>query len=248
MALIAHPVPGKLKAQLICKAFIDGAPKNAQGDVFFGVNHGNLAPYLRAKALGRDWYYLDNTYFDKHRGMYFRVTKNALQCSGAESSDGKRFRSMGVEIKPWRETLGDTLLLCEQNDNFMATAVGYKGNWRRNTLATLMMLKPPYKVRLRPWNPDKKQNAITLLHELPGLRAVITHSSGSAITALLEGTPAISESGAARLLTGPLTRENLLHWTRPSNREQFAWALADNMWTLDEIRNGEAWAWLNRSK
>ena len=248
MALIAHPVPGKMKAVIICKAFIDGAPKTANGDVFFGVNHGNLAPYLRAKALGRDWYYVDNAYFDKCRGTYFRVAKNALQCSGAEPSDGERFRKLDVEIKPWREPLGDTLLVCEQNDNFMATAVGYKGNWRRNTLAKLAAMKHPYKVRVRPWNPDKHQNAVTLQHELPSLRAVITHSSGAAITALLEGVHAISESGAARLLTGPLTQDNLLDWKRPANREAFAWALADNMWTLDEIRNGEAWAWLNRKQ
>lgn len=248
MAIAAHPVPGKMKAVLICKAFIDGAPKDANGDVFFGVNHGNIAPYLRAKALGRDWFYIDNAYLDKHRGTYFRVTKNALQCRGDEPSDGTRFHALGVEIKPWRETLGDTLLLCEQNDNFMAAAVGYKGNWRRNTLAKLAAMKLPYKIRVRPWNPDKKQNAVTLLHELPTLRAVITHSSGAAITALLEGVPAISESGAASRLTGPLTRENIMSWQRPTNREQFAWALADNMWTLDEIRSGKAWEALCKNK
>ena len=248
MALTAWPVPGKMKAVLICKAFIDGAPVRAEGDVFFGVNHGNLAPYLRAKALGRNWWYVDNSYVDKHRGTYFRVTKCGLQCSGADPSDGTRFRALGIEIKPWRETLGDTLLVCEQNDNFMATAVGYKGNWRRNTLAVLAAMKLPYKIRVRPWNPDKHQNAVMLLQELPTLRAVITHSSGSAITALLEGVPAISESGAANRLTGPLTRDNILNWARPTNREQFASALADNMWTLDEIRRGVAWAWLHRNK
>ena len=247
MAIVAWPVPGKVKAINFCNDFIKGAPKNAEGNIFFGVTHGNVAPYLRAKALGRTWWYGDNSYFDKHRGTYFRVTKNALQCRGDEPSDGTRFRALGVEIKPWRETLGDTLLVCEQNDNFMAAAVGYKGNWRRNTLAALAAMKLPYKIRVRPWNPDKHQNAVTLLQELPTLRAVITHSSGAAITALLEGVPAISESGAASRLTGPLTRENIMSWQRPTNREQFAWALADNMWTLDEIRKGAAWRHLNKA-
>ena len=98
------------------------------------------------------------------------------------------------------------------------------------------------------WEDPYANQAVTLLQELPTLRAVITHSSGAAITALLEGVPAISESGAASRLTGPLTRENIMSWQRPANREQFAWALADNMWTLDEIRSGKAWGALCKNK
>ena len=28
-------------------------------------------------------------------------------------------------------------------------------------------------------------------------------------------------------------------------RRHYAEVLADNQWTIDQIRNGEAWAWLN---
>jgi hypothetical protein len=28
---------------------------------------------------------------------------------------------------------------------------------------------------------------------------------------------------------------------KPDNREQMAWVLADNQWTLEEIRRGIAW-------
>lgn len=243
MGLIAHPVPGKQKAVDICNAFIKGAPRGAEGDVFFGVNHGNVAPYLRAKALRRDWYYIDNSYFDKHRGVYFRVTKCALQRTGLEKSDGARFDRLGVSIKPWRKDLGNEILLCEQNDNFMAAAVGYKGNWAKNTMAKLAEYSTLFKVRLRPWNPDKVKTALALLDDLKNLRCVVTHSSASAITAMLEGVPAISEAGAARNFTGPLTRDAILNLPRPDNREQLAWALADGMFTMDEIRSGEAWEW-----
>jgi hypothetical protein len=246
--LTAHPVPGKQKAVDICNAFIKGAPANAQGDVFFGVNHGNLAPYLRAKALGRDWWYLDNSYVDQYRHVYYRVTKNALQCKGTEPSTGERFQQLGVEIKPWRERTGNDILVCAQNDNFMATAVGYKGNWTKDTVRKLQAMNLPYRIRIRPWNPDKVKTGKILLGDLGNLHLLVTHSSASAITAMLEGVPAISESGAARVHTGPLTLESVLRPPRPETREQLAWALADNMWTLDEIRAGKAWEWLNRSK
>jgi hypothetical protein len=75
---------------------------------------------------------------------------------------------------------------------------------------------------------------------------VVTWSSASAITALLEGVPAISESGAANAITGDLTAENVANPRRPSieDRAAFAGVLADNEFTLDEYRDGTAWRWL----
>jgi hypothetical protein len=32
---------------------------------------------------------------------------------------------------------------------------------------------------------------------------------------------------------------------KPDNREQMAWALADNQWTLAEIESGMAWEHIN---
>lgn len=249
--IIGYPVPGKEKARIICQAFIDGAPHDAEGDVFFGVNHGNHAAYLRAKALGRPWFYVDNAYFDRCRGVYFRVTRNALQCNGADPSDGKRFEHLGISIKPWRvdSKPTNTLLVCEQNANFMAAAVGYKGGWLTNTLSALRGLGLPHPIKVRPWNPDKAKLAIALLDQLPTTHMVITHSSASAITAMLEGVPAISQSGAAAVLTGKsMTFADISLPRHPSGREQFAATLADNQFTLDEIRRGMAWQWLNREK
>lgn len=245
MTLLAYPVPNKQRSVDICKAFIAGAPKSATGDVFFGVNHGNIAPYLRAKALGRDWYYIDNAYFDKVRNVYFRVTKCALQRRGDEPSTGERFKALDIEVKPWRTDLGNDLLLCEQNANFMAAAVGYKGDWLKNTARMLEIAELPFRIKPRPWNPDKHKVYRALLDDIDNVHMVITHSSGSALTALLEGVPAISEAGAARLYTGPLTRENISNPPRPDNREALFNALADGQFTLDEMRSGYAWKVLN---
>jgi len=82
MGLTLWPVPGKAKSKLICNAFAAGAPKSAKGSVFFGTE-GVMSAFQKAKAkaaAGQEpFFYLDNSYFDKHRGIYFRVTKNALQ-------------------------------------------------------------------------------------------------------------------------------------------------------------------------
>lgn len=246
MALTLRPVPGKEKSRLICQAFAQGAPKSAEGDVFFGTE-GQLEAFRKAKSSGRPWFYCDNSYFDKHRGIYFRVTKNALQCSGTGESDGSRFKRLNVEIKPWRENLGRDILVVPQSDLFMKSVLGFTHDWAAETVATLARWGITEHVRVRPWVRDKVKAAIALQDDLKNLRLLITHSSASAITALLEGVPATSVAGAANALTGGLTEENVLLPKLPSYeaRERFAWNLAEGQFTLEEMRDGKAWKCLN---
>jgi hypothetical protein len=246
MALTIFPVPGKLKSDLICKAFAAGAPKSAKGAVFFGTE-GQMSAFRKAQVNGLPWYYIDNSYFDKHRGTYFRVTKNALQVDPTmRESDGTRFARLGVPIKPWRAELGNTILVCPQSDDFMKSTLGFKHDWTADTVALLKSFDLPYTIRVRPWLRDKVKASVMLLDELPHLRLLVTYSSSAAITAMLEGTPAISMSGAARTLTGPLMKDSVLSPPTPGGRLHFARVLADNQFTLEEFRNGKAWRWLER--
>ena len=79
---------------------------------------------------------------------------------------------------------------------------------------------------------------------------LVVTGSASAITALYEGIPAISESGAAHALTGPLTSERVAQPLMPSivERTRFLEILADNQFTLEEFKNGVAWRWLESNQ
>lgn len=244
--LTTFPVPGKAKSDMICRAFAAGAPRSADGAVFFGTE-GQMSAFKHAKASGRPWYYVDNSYFDKHRGTYFRVTKNALQVDPrGKTSDGSRFKRLGIEIKPWGRWRGEKdgiTLICPQSDAFMKSTLGFEFNWASTVLARLP-LNWKGEVRIRKWNRDKIEAGITLLDTLPTVRLLISHSSSASITAMLEGVPTISEAGAAHTLTGPLNYEAVFDPPRPEGRLEFAQVLADNQFTLDEFRNGTAWKWL----
>lgn len=254
VALTLYPVPGKEKSRLICAAFAAGAPKHATGAVFFGTE-GQMQNFRRAQQ--GTWWYIDNSYFDKHRGIYFRVTKNALQVDPrGKTSTGERFAKLGIDIKPWRETLGPDTLLCPQSDDFMKSTLGLKDfDWVTETFRVLdgwrEYGKPGLPIRVRPWNRDKKAAAVTLEQELPKCRLIISHSSSASLTALMEGVPSISTgpTAAAYHLTGPLTREAFLNPPRPSleDRQSFFNVLADNQFTLEEFRNGTAWRWLEKT-
>lgn len=245
--LTLYPVPGKAKSDMICRAFAAGAPRNAEGAVFFGTE-GQMSAFKRAKASGRPWYYIDNSYFDKHRGTYFRVTKNALQVDPrGKTSDGSRFAKLGIEIKPWRVGDDGVILLCPQSDDFMKSTLGFEFDWTIDVLGRLSKLggvRSVREVKVRKWNRDKAEANVTLFNLLPSVRLLISHSSSASITAMLEGVPAISEAGAAHTLTGPLTKEALDHPPRPEGRLEFARVLADNQFTLSEFRDGTAWRWL----
>ncbi len=251
MKLSCYPVPGKIKSDTICKAFVFGAPRSAAGAVFFGTE-GQMSAYQRAKAGTTPWYYIDNSYFDKHRGTYFRVTKCALQVNPAgRQSNGKRFDKLQIEVKPWRTvTLGDDILICPQSDNFMKSTIGFPYDWAAETMEMLRAWNIKH-VRLRPWNRDKAKVSLALQDDLKNLRLLITHSSASAITALLEGIPAIStgDNAAACQIGGPFTEENILDPVRAhyDERLRFAQVLADNQFTLEEFRDGTAWRQLQKS-
>lgn len=275
MSLRLFPVPGKEKSKLICKAFAHGAPASIGGDVFFGTEGVMVAwqaAQRRAAAGGAPFWYLDNAYTDPQRQLYFRVTKNALQVDvrraaaelsaavepGSEigpalpwmkHSDGTRFARLGITVKPWRQKPDGRILVIPQSDDFMKSTLGRKGDWLRETVEKLNAWGYGPRIRVRPWQRDKKTAYVELHRDLDDAAMVVTWSSASAITALYEGIPAISEDGAAHALTGPLTQERVAQPLLPSiaERTRFLKILADNQFTLDEFRDGTAWRWLERS-
>ena len=252
MTLTSYPVPGKEKSRVICRAFETGAPKHASGAVFFGTE-GVMSAFQRAKA--GTWWYIDNAYTDPQRGQYFRVTKNALQVNPLAStgrlnpSNGQRFKRLGIDIKPWRDRRDGKILVIPQSDDFMKSTLGLRTDWLKDTLARLNSWGFGPRIRVRPWQRDKGKAYVEFHKDLDDAALVVTWSSASAITALYEGIPAISESGSAHALTGPLLEASVLQPPRPSDDERlrFLEILADNQFTLDEFRDGTAWRWLEQS-
>lgn len=241
--ITAHPVIGKAKSIDLCDAFTQGAPKSARGAVFYGVNRTNMAEWERARRKG-DWFAVDNSYFDKTRGGmdlkkpgYFRVTKNAFQVRALDhDTDGKRFAALGIEVKPMRPWwLGSDFvgycLAVEQSKTFMQD-IARDERWLDERISLAHNLG--YPVRLRPWSGAKPEIMRTLPADLEGAKYLLTHSSAAAVEALIAGVHVI------------VSRMSAVVDVEPDDRLRAFGVLADNQWTANQIRNGEAWAWLNR--
>lgn len=242
-----YPVAFKKKSFEICLAFVRGCGGSIGTNlregpaVFYGVDESNADVFNEVRKRGDDFYYIDNSVFDSARQKYFRVTKNRLQHSGVGESDGKRFASLGIEIKPWRES-GEHIVVCPQSLPFMKTVVGYTGIWESAAVAFLKA-RTQREIRVRGWSPNKSVLASTLGEDLKGAHALMTWSSAAAVTAVLEGVPVIVQGTdcAAAVMGGD--GRSIEQLPMP-DRTNWAGVLADNEFTLSEMTEGKAWSHL----
>lgn len=247
--LKAYPVVGKKKSEDMCRAFLEGAPREAVGSVFFGVNKTNQAEWVRALKRREPFIYIDNSYFDATRGTHFRATLNALQHRGTGASTGRRLAQIGIRLRPWisDDDRSDTALVLEQSPDFVRVLHGYQPEpvvRRMLALARMAGLRP----HLREWNPNKVKQMASFGHQLQETRRVITFSSAGAVRAAIEGVPfhvLDKACAAARFSTPPerLAGDPVC----PTDQQRLEWlaVLADNQFTVDELRNGTAWRLLH---
>jgi hypothetical protein len=227
-----------------CRAFAQGCGGRISTNPKM-LTHGDVAGFWlpelleildQAIAEGRNWYYGDKAYFD--RTKYFRITKNAKMLTHFEQSTPERFNKLGLSIKPWRE--GSDILLCPQSDTFFRRIGTTQADWILNTSKAIRQYSDrKIRVNLKHAGNDTEQ---FFRGQLGDTHAVVVHSSIAGVQAAIEGVPCFatdSESTAVKFGTMDLSlMENPI---KPDNREQMAWALADNQWTLNEIRSGMAW-------
>lgn len=260
MDVTCYAVRGKPKSEKLCQAFAEGVRVGGgQAQVcyepvtellpgaaaFYGVRPHQAQLLVQAKDERRDWYYIDNAYFDATRERYFRITKNRLQHDGRGISDCERFTQLSIPILPWRRS-GEHVLVCPQSDEFANLFFAEGAEWTGNTVQRLQSLTKRA-VRVRPWQPNKIEWYRTLPQDLDNCWALVTHSSASAITAMLAGVPAFVLG--TDCISRVVAERNLEHIDVPRYHEDlWPWCcvVADNQFNVTEIAAGYAWQRLHR--
>lgn len=241
--MTAFPVIGKKKSRDLCEAFIQGAPSGARGAVFYGVDQTNWDHWQRCSTNGEPYYYVDNSFYDKTRGTHYRIARNSVQHNGQGESDGQRFKALALEIKPWRKD-GQHIVVCPQSDSFMREVAGWKNNWLSEAVRT-MALASNRRFKIRNWDRDKMKAMSTLPADLKHAWILATYSSAASVTALLEGIPVACCAGACYGMGVRLI--DIEKPIFPKDRERFFGVLADNQFTVSEMKDGTAWHALNRT-
>lgn len=242
---------GKAKSVRLIEAFAAGCggrvfdvnvPALEPGPVaFYGVRASFARLVDQARSDGRDWYLIDNSYFDCVRERQFRITRNAMQCDGLNacwSGEGHaRLRALGVTIQPWT-TDGKHIVVCPQSNEYMEL-VGWQGDWLTQTVAALRQ-HTSREIRVR-----AKKEPRPLSEDLRGAWALVTHASAAAVEALLAGVPVFCTGRCAARWMGTCDLSLIEEPVRPA-REEWAAVLAENQWTEAEMRDGTAWKSLDR--
>ena len=265
--VVGYPTPGKAKARAILEAFCAGAPGGTVADdipaalhdgvaVFYGITDATRHLWEQAKAEGRDWVYLDNAYFDGCRQPplkdgYFRATLNRLQHHGTGGSDGKRLEHLIYKAKLVQEPArwkrdGSKIVVAPQSDQFMKTLAGYPGNWVEDVHKAIRAVTSR-QIGCRPWTADKVAQYQNLKLDLRQAWAVVTYSSGCAVTALLAGVPAfvLAQDAISRCIAFTDLRHIEKRPGSEDDRRLWMAVVADNQWTLDEMRSGLCWDMLH---
>ncbi len=226
----------------------------------YGVTPETMSLWVGLRREHRDYYYIDNAYFSAGHAddKYLRVTKNARQCSGFGKSDGSRVLKHNVNIRPWRGG-GECVLVTCQSEWWYVQHGTTLQHWIDAVISEIKQYSDrPIRIRLKPKSkylraPNHVEpgeitaaNAdVPFERDLKDAWALVTHSSNTAVEAIIEGVPAfVTDSCAAK----PMACSDLAFIEsprRPDGREQWTAVLAANQWTLDEIRSGKCWADLN---
>lgn len=254
-ALITGYVPkGKSKAALLCRAFVEGAgggrvrqppPRRLEPGAacFFGVTEPTRHIWMQARRARRDWYYLDNAYFDVARGRLFRAVRNAVQATGGEPPDWPRLAALGLEIRPWRRD-GRHVVVVAQSQTYMSVVAGRGGTWWKEAVATLRR-HTDRPIVVRGWRSNKMALLRTLRDDLRDCWALVTWSSAAANEGVLAGVPVFTAGPCAASQMGLSDLARIESPVYPPDRARWAAALAGRQWTLDEIRAGVAWRTLH---
>ncbi len=237
--VLCFPQPGKAKAQAVCQAFADGCggriahiSERTNGPVmFYGVRPRWAHIWHHARATGQDWFYGDNSAFDCAREQQFRLSRNSIQPVIAGTSDGKRLAALDVKVQPW--TTGRHILVCKQSAEFMNT-VAMEPKWFDETIEQLRHETD------RPIVVRSKGDPRPLPELLIDAHAVVTWSSAAAFQALIAGVPVhCSDKCSAAPFSTPL--HEIETPIKADGRENWAAVIADNQFSLSEIREGAAW-------
>lgn len=211
------------------------------GDVAMFGNPQNWELLQAAIQDKRNWYYGDKAYFDRNK--YYRITRNAYQSDCKGNVDAKRWEKLKIGLNGWKT--GSKILICQQSEAFYALHGKNRSEWVKNTIDELQKYTDrPIEIRSKIYG-----DATEYLFQksLIDVHAVIVYSSVSGAQAAIHGIPCFATEKCASLAFGTSDLSKIENPVKPDNRYEMACILANNQWTLDEIRNGTAWRDLNEN-
>lgn len=217
--------------------------RGLRADVAVAYGWKNRAHYARFPSF----VYADLGYWQREAYYRFAVNGWSPERYVRAGRPSDRFERLGLTIKPWRAGGREIIVAGCTQKAASDHGLEYQA-WEASAIQCLQGCGRPVVYRPKP----NDQNATPfegvemdrrpISEALATAYAVVTHHSNTAIDALLAGIPVHCETGAAAALSVPL--DQIADAPLLDGREQFLHDVAWLQWTVDEMRSGEAWAYL----
>lgn len=203
---------------------------------FFTPSHDDLlviwnrygsgdAMAMEFEAVGAKVIVAENGYMGKDwlGQSWYALSLNHHNGAGRTPYNGPgRWNALGFELQPMREDGTEVVLLPQRGIGEKGVAM--PGNWIAKTQTQF----PGSRVRMHPG----KNTALDLIEDCKNARHVVTHGSGAGIKCMAAGIRCISTWPQWIGYEGC----GMLQDTRLAMFRRLAWA----MWTIDEVKNGQA--------
>ena len=224
--LTSPKVAAALHDALGFPVFTDNKPRSGGWAGF--PSPSNLNTLKHAIDGGFDYVYADHAYFKRHQ--FYRLTKNAKFHTGEGKTDGKRLKALGMRPKKWVK--GRHIVLASQSYAFFERQGINLFDWEQRMAFKIQ------KHTDRPIITRNKKDKRSFEEDLKDAWLLVTHSSNAALDALMVGVPVICTDPCHASSMATNGFENIENPHYPDDRLRWAGVLADNQWTLDEIRKG----------
>lgn len=234
--------------------------------IFFGVKGKSAEIMKEHVALGKHALYLDKGYTrQKGEGNHTLYTRFAidgptpLKYFQREKHRHDRLEKLNFKILERRKpTSNGHILFCGSSQkyhdfNSLGDAIEYAEKalfkLRKASDRQIVYRPKPSWTDAEPLpNFMFSNGSQDILDALRGCHALVTHGSSVAVTALLMGIPIVvlGETVMSPVAESDLTKVDNPFW--PTNEQRWQWAcdFAYCQWTIDEMRNGEAWSNVRR--
>lgn len=200
--------------------------------IVYGILRGCGEIIRQCQWVGRDYYHIDHGYFLRgHYDGYYRITHNDLQTDGYGKHSPKRWERLKLSLRPWKKT-GKCIVLCPLSKIGGDFQHIDPEKWTEAVIGELSLYTDrPIIVKFKDSKP--------LSRVLDDAWCLITHSSNAAVDAVIAGVPVIALGhSACKPISWEFCDIESPHWPE---RDQWAWNLAANQFTLEEMKSGEAW-------
>ena len=239
-----------------------GFPKDGKDAHFFwGLAEHNINKITQLEKDGSDWYFIDTGYLTEqitrypepkindYDKTYFRIVKGGVHTLRGSTKGGKeRLKQLdkkGIRctFDGWNQGEGDHILICPSSETMTHRHNGMsQGRWVASLMNKLTKLtNRDVRVRNKP-RPNNEWWGKDIKEDLDGAHCLITNMSLTAIDAVLEGIPIITDTRNVAWPVSSRYIEFINDPLKPTHDKVKNWLklLANNQFNLKEIEDGTA--------